>query len=47
MNQTQVDLSHLTYEELVTLRRHLRAMLILVEQLLKYPLTIPVESGKG
>ena len=40
MNQsTQVDLSHLSQEDLMNLRRHLRAMLILVEQLLRFPLT--------
>jgi len=43
---TQVDLSHLTQEDLLTLRRHLRAMLILVEQLMRFPLTTGSESGK-
>lgn len=38
-NVTQVDLSHLSHEDLMNLRRHLRAMLILVEQLLKFGLT--------
>jgi hypothetical protein len=47
MKTTSIDLSHLTYEELVTLRRHLRAMLILVEQILQYSLTTTSGSGKG
>lgn len=47
MNTTSVDLSHLSLEELQTLRRHLRAMLILIEQLLKYNLTSSIGSGKG
>jgi len=44
---TSVDLSRLTYEDLMNLRRHLRAMLILVEQCLKYQLTIPDRPDKG
>lgn len=36
---TQIDLSHLTQQDLQNLRRHLRAMLILVEQMLRFPLT--------
>lgn len=31
---TQVDLSRMTYTDLVNFRRHLRAILILVEQLM-------------
>lgn len=31
---THVDLSHMSYTDLVNFRRHLRAILILVEQLM-------------
>ena len=42
---TSVDLSHLTHDDLMHLRRHLRAMLIMVEQLLN--LTSHVKERKG
>jgi hypothetical protein len=32
---TQVDLSHMSYDDLVNFRRHLRALLILVEQMMR------------
>ena len=38
-NVTQIDLSHMSHEDLMNLRRHLRAMLVLVEQMLKLSLT--------
>ena len=50
MQQIETDLSQFTYEDLMTMRRHMRAMLILVEQCLKYRtyrLTPPQESDKG
>jgi hypothetical protein len=43
---SQVDLSHLTQEDLINLRRHLRAMLILVDQLLRFPLTVQREPDR-
>lgn len=36
---TQIDMTQLTREDLLTLQRHLRAMLILVDQMLRFPLT--------
>lgn len=44
---TSIDLSHLTYEDLVNLRRHLRAMLIMVEQMMQFPLTPDRKPDKG
>jgi len=45
MTTTSVDLSHLSPDDLMQLRRHLRAMLIMVEQLLT--LTAHVNKRKG
>lgn len=46
METTQVDLSHMSHEDLMNLRRHLRAMLLIVEQMLRFPLTSSSISDK-
>lgn len=46
-SQSPVTLSHMNREDLMNLRRHLRAMLILVEQLLQFSLTGDDRPAKG
>jgi hypothetical protein len=46
METTHVDLSHMSHEDLMNLRRHLRAMLLIVEQMLRFHLTSQSISDK-
>lgn len=43
---TQVNLSHMSHEDLMNLRRHLRSMLLMVEQMLRFHLTSSSVSDK-